>query len=230
MIEPFVVILPGAGSGLRFNSDTPKQFQRIEGKLVIDYSIDLFLTFNECKKIIIALPDIHSLDEKVKKDERIKIIEGGDSRADSVREGFNVLMSLGHKQHILIHDVARPCLQLTDVQSFLNIFSSSKADGMIFAKPSTDTLKSSKDGKVIDNTVDRSLFWEAQTPQIFNSQKLSQAYQSYHGDLSMVTDESSLFDNKKENILLFKSPSNNMKITNPGDLQLAEHLIRSFKE
>ena len=53
MIEPFVVILPGAGSGLRFNSDTPKQFQRIEGKLVIDYSIDLFLTFNECKRIII---------------------------------------------------------------------------------------------------------------------------------------------------------------------------------
>ena len=176
MIEPFVVILPGAGSGLRFNSNTPKQFQRIEGKLVIDYSIDLFLTFNECKKIIIALPDIHSIDEKVKKDERIKIIEGGDSRADSVREGFNVLMSLGHKQHVLIHDVARPCLRLTDVQSFLNIFSSSKADGMIFAKPSTDTLKSSKDGKVIDNTVDRSLFWEAQTPQIFNSHKLTQLY------------------------------------------------------
>ena len=224
------MILPGAGSGLRFNSDTPKQFQRIEGKLVIDYSIDLFLTFNECKKIIIALPGIHSIDEKVKKDERIKIIEGGDSRADSVREGFNVLMSLGHKQHILIHDVARPCLQLTDVQSFLKIFSSSKADGMIFAKPSTDTLKSSKDGKVIDSTVDRSLFWEAQTPQIFNSQKLSQAYNSYRGDLSKVTDESSLFDNKKENILLFRSPSNNMKITNPGDLQLAEHLIKRFKE
>ena len=139
-------------------------------------------------------------------------------------------MSLGHKQHILIHDVARPCLKLADVQSFLNIFSSSKADGMIFAKPSTDTLKSSKDGKVIDDTVDRSLFWEAQTPQIFNSQKLSEAYHSYAGDLSKITDESSLFDNKKENILLFKSPSNNMKITNPGDLQLAEHLIRSFKE
>ena len=224
------MILPGAGSGLRFNSDTPKQFQRIEGKLVIDYSTDLFLTFNECKKIIIALPDIHPIDEKVKKDERIKIIEGGDSRADSVREGFNVLMSLGHKQHILIHDVARPCLQLTDVQSFLKIFSSSKADGMIFAKPSSDTLKSSKDGKVIDNTVDRSLFWEAHTPQIFNSQKLWQAYHSYRGDLSKVTDESSLFDNKKENILLFKSPSNNMKITNPGDLQLAEHLIKRFKE
>ena len=224
------MILPGAGSGLRFNSDTPKQFQRIEGKLVIDYSIDLFLTFHECKKIIIALPNIHSIDEKVKKDERIRIIEGGDSRADSVREGFNVLMSLGHKENILIHDVARPCLQLIEVQNFLNFFSTSKADGMIFAKPSTDTLKSSKDGKVIDNTVDRSLFWEAQTPQIFNSQKLSQAYHSYRGDLSKLTDESSLFDNKKENILLFKSPSNNMKITSPGDLQLAEQLIRSSKD
>ena len=230
MIEPFVVILPGAGSGLRFNSDTPKQFQKIEGKLVIDYSIDLFLSFKECRKIIIALPDLHSFDKKIINQERIKIIEGGDSRADSVREGFNVLMSLGHKENILIHDVARPCLQLIEVQNFLNFFSTSKADGMIFAKPSTDTLKSSKDGKVIDNTVDRSLFWEAQTPQIFKSQKLSQAYHSYRGDLSKVTDESSLFDNKKENILLFKSPSNNMKITNPGDLQLAEHLIRSFKE
>ena len=224
------MILPGAGSGLRFNSDTPKQFQKIEGKLVIDYSIDLFLSFKECKKIIIALPDIHSLDKKIIKQERIKIIKGGDSRADSVREGFNVLMTLGHKENILIHDVARPCLQLIEVQNFLNFFSTSKADGMIFAKPSTDTLKSSKDGKVIDNTVDRSLFWEAQTPQIFNSQKLSQAYHSYGGDLSKVTDESSLFDNKKENIILFESPSNNMKITSPGDLQLAEQLIRSSKD
>ena len=230
MIEPFVVILPGAGSGLRFNADTPKQFQKIEGKLVIDYSIDLFLSFKECKKIIITLPDIHSFDKKIIKQERINTIEGGDSRADSVKEGFDVLMSLGHKENILIHDVARPCLRLIEVQNFLNFFSTSKADGMIFAKPSTDTLKSSKDGKVIDNTVDRSLFWEAQTPQIFKSQKLFQAYNSFGGDLSKVTDESSLFDNKKENILLFKSPSNNMKITNPGDLQLAEHLIRSFKE
>ena len=230
MIESFVAILPGAGSGLRFNSDTPKQLHRIEGKFVIDYSVDLFLSFKECKKIIITLPDIHSYDRKNVEDERIRIIEGGDSRADSVREGFNVLMSLGYKENILIHDVARPCLQLRDVQNFLNIFSSSKADGMIFAKPSTDTLKSSKDGKVIDHTVDRSLFWEAQTPQIFNYQKLFQAYNSYGGDLSKVTDESSLFDNKKENILLFKSSSNNMKITYPGDLRLAEYLIRSFKE
>ena len=224
------MILPGAGSGLRFNSDTPKQFHTVDGKLVIDYSIDLFLSFKECKSIIIALSNTHIFEKKFKNDERIKIIEGGDSRADSVREGFNVLMSLGHKENILIHDVARPCLQLIEVQNFLNFFSTSKADGMIFAKPSTDTLKSSKDGKVMDNTVDRWLFWEAQTPQIFNSQKLSQAYHSYRGDLSKLTDESSLFDNKKENILLFKSPSNNMKITNPGDLQLAEHLIRSFKE
>jgi 2-C-methyl-D-erythritol 4-phosphate cytidylyltransferase len=230
LIEPFVVILPGAGSGLRFNSDTPKQFQKIEGKLVIDYSIDLFLSFKECKKIIIALPDIHLFDKKIFKQERIKIIEGGDSRADSVREGFNVLMSLGHKENILIHDVARPCLQSIEVKNFLNFFSTSKADGVIFAKPSTDTLKSSKDGKVIDNTVDRSLFWEAQTPQIFNSQKLFQAYNSFGGDLSKITDESSLFDNKKENILLFKGSSNNMKITYPGDLQLAEHVIMSSKE
>ena len=224
------MILPGAGSGLRFNSDTPKQFQTIEGKLVIDYSIDLFLSFKECKSIIIALSNTRTFEKKFKNDERIKIIEGGDSRADSVREGFNKLISLGHKEHILIHDVARPCLQLTDVQSFLNIFSSLKADGMIFAKPCTDTLKSSKDGKVIDNTVDRSLFWEAQTPQIFKSQKLFQAYNSFGGDLSKVTDESSLFDNKKENILLFESSSNNMKITSPGDLQLAQHLIRSTED
>tara|TARA_B100001027_G_scaffold1985_1_gene1351 strand:+ start:40 stop:732 length:693 start_codon:yes stop_codon:yes gene_type:complete len=230
LIEPFVVILPGAGSGLRFNSDTPKQFQKIEGRLVIDYSIDLFLSFKECKKIIITLPEIHSFDKKIIKQERIKTIEGGDSRADSVREGFDVLMSLGHKENILIHDVARPCLRLIEVQNFLNFFTTSKADGMIFAKPSTDTLKSSKDGKVIDNTVDRSLFWEAQTPQIFKSQKLFQAYNSFDGDLSKVTDESSLFDNKKENILLFESSSNNMKITYPGDLQLAEHVIMSSKE
>ena len=116
------MILPGAGSGLRFNSDTPKQFHTVDGKLVIDYSIDLFLSFKECKSIIIALSNTHIFEKKFKNDERITMIEGGDSRADSVREGFNKLISLGHKEHILIHDADRPCLRLIDVQNFLKTF------------------------------------------------------------------------------------------------------------
>ena len=84
MIEPFAVILPSAGQSERFGSDIPKQYCKIGNKLVINYSLDLFLNFEECKKIIIAVSDLDQIPSDISKDKRIEIILGGKSRGQSV--------------------------------------------------------------------------------------------------------------------------------------------------
>ena len=230
MINPFVVILPCAGSGSRLNSDIPKQYKRINGKIILQYSIDLFLSFDECLKIIVAISESDLLHKDIIGDDRIDIIEGGKSRADSVQLCFNYMVENGYRENVVIHDAVRPCLKKSQVKEFLEFFSSAKLDGLIFAHQVTDTVKSSSDGKIIDDTLNRSKLWQAETPQIFNFSKLSNAYNSFKEDISLITDESSLFDKSEDKIHLYPNSSNNLKITYKEDLKLAEYLIKNSKD
>ncbi len=230
MINPFVVILPCAGSGSRLGSDTPKQYIKINGKTVLQYSIDLFLTFDECVKIVVAISESGQLHKDLIENGKIDIVQGGKSRAQSVKLCFNHLVGNGYIEDVLIHDAARPCLEKSEVKEFLELFSLSKYDGSIFAHHATDTVKTSIDGKVIDNTVNRSQLWHAETPQIFNSSKLSKAYHYYKDDICDLTDESSLFDKTEDKIHLYAHSFNNLKITFKEDLQLAEYLINNIKD
>ena len=230
MINPFVVILPCAGSGSRLNSDIPKQYLRINGKIILQYSIDLFLSFNECLKIVIAISESDCLHKEIIKDSRVDIIEGGKTRAHSVELCFNYLSKNGHTEDVLIHDAVRPCLKISQVKEFLELFSITKLDGLIFANKVTDTVKSSSDGKIIEDTLSRSKLWHAETPQIFNFSRLSNAYNSYREDINQLTDESSLFDKLEDKIELYHNRFNNLKITYKEDLKLAEYLINNSKD
>ena len=229
MIDPFIAIIPSAGLGSRFGSTTPKQYQKINGKLIIDFSLEFFLSFSECKKIVLAISDLGNFSQIIKEDSRIDIISGGSSRAESVKKSFDHILLKSDQENILIHDAVRPCLDKSQFVDFMEIFSSSQSTGMIYAKPCTDTLKSSTDGESIDSTVDRSNLWEAQTPQIFKNDKLKTAYDLCLKDLNHITDESSLFDQLDEDIRLFMSSSDNIKITRKEDLQLAEYIIDNIK-
>ena len=101
---------------------------------------------------------------------------------------------------------------------------------MIFAKPSANTLKTSFDGQTIRTTIDRSEIWEAETPQIFNFKKLYNAYDSHKNDISLLTDESSLFDELDDQIVFYETTSKNIKITYREDLKLAEYLLRTIED
>ena len=228
LIDPFVVIIPGAGLGSRFGSAMPKQYQKINGKLIIDYSLEFFLDFNECNKIILSIADLDKFSKKIKKDSRIDIIAGGSSRAESVKMGFDHILSKSNTENVLIHDAVRPCLKRTQFIDFMELFSSYKSTGMIYANRCTDTLKSSINGKTLDSTIDRSMLWQAQTPQVFKYDKLKMAYDLCIQDLNLLTDESSLFDQLDEDIRLFESSSSNIKITQKEDLKLAQYIIEKI--
>tara|TARA_B100000902_G_scaffold386645_1_gene429574 strand:+ start:401 stop:1093 length:693 start_codon:yes stop_codon:yes gene_type:complete len=230
LIEAFTVIIPSAGHGERFGSDIPKQYLKIGQKLVINYSLDLFLNFKECKRIIVAVSNINAIPEDLTKDSRIEIIEGGQTRGESVRKCFDKVSEDQSSMNVLIHDAARPCLTRSDVDKFLKLFCSSNFAGMIFANPSTDTLKLSIDGKNIEGSADRSVIWQAQTPQIFKYENLNNAYSRYSEDYENLTDESSLFDETDDQVFLYNCSSKNIKITHEEDLQLAEYLVQNIEE
>ena len=226
MIDPFVVIIPSAGTGERFESSLPKQYHKINGKFVLDHSLNLFLSFEECKKIVVAISESDELHADLIKDERIVFVQGGSKRAISVKNCFDYLLSEGFSDDVLVHDSARPCLRKSIVLDFLDNFSSTDCGGMIFASRSNETLKFSSDGKVIDHTQDRSVMWNAQTPQIFRSKRLQHAYENFSGDYSNVTDEAAIFDEIEDDVVLYENSSNNLKITLSDDLKLAEFMMK----
>jgi 2-C-methyl-D-erythritol 4-phosphate cytidylyltransferase len=86
-------------------------------------------------------------------------------------------------------------------------------------------LKTSSDGRRINQTVDRSELWQAQTPQVFRHVNLMQAYEVNKIEMNKLTDESSLFDTLEDDIFLFQSSASNIKITFKEDLMLAESII-----
>jgi 2-C-methyl-D-erythritol 4-phosphate cytidylyltransferase len=135
------------------------------------------------------------------------------------------LTEKGHIENVLIHDAARPCVLNEEVEEFLTQFCSSENSGAIFATPCSDTLKASSDGVRINQTVDRSELWQAQTPQVFRHTNLMQAYEVNKIEMNKLTDESSLFDKLDDDIFLFQSSANNIKITFQEDLRLAESII-----
>ena len=100
---------------------------------------------------------------------------------------------------------------MEDLIKFLKKFSSSNTVGAIFASPCTDTIKSSQSGKTIDATVERTHLWQAQTPQIFEYEALESIYKNFTGDLSLITDESSMFEDSEYLISIFQSSNLNIK-------------------
>ena len=227
MIDSFNVIIPSAGNSSRFESDIPKQFQQLNGKLLINHSIDKFLGFKECKNIVIPISGEKSYEEQILFEDRVTLVTGGSSRAESVKLGFDYLFSIDSRINILIHDAARPCFQVEDLIKFLKKFSSSNTVGSIFASPCTDTIKSSQSGKTIDATVERTHLWQAQTPQIFEYEALESIYKNFTGDLSLITDESSMFEDSEYLISIFQSSNLNLKVTVKEDMELAQSIIKN---
>ena len=229
MINPFVVILPSAGSGTRFNSDVPKQYFSIGEKKIIEFSIDLFLEFDECQAICIPVSQADRYYKKIPANPKLHFISGGSSRAESVKKGFDFADSSKFNfDNILVHDPVRPCLKETELRKILEDFSEKKLQASILAIPVSDTLKLSKKN-LIKSTISRENIWRALTPQLFSKQTLKYAYNSNLDNLSNLTDEASLFDNLDVEVMIVRGSSENIKITFVEDLKLAENILLNQK-
>ncbi|CNH86593.1 2-C-methyl-D-erythritol 4-phosphate cytidylyltransferase [Yersinia pekkanenii] len=221
VIAPEVIaIVPAAGIGSRMQADCPKQYLTAGGKTIIEHAILSLLSHPRIQQIIVV---IHPQDAQfstlpIAQDPRISIVHGGEQRADSVMAG---LQHAGQAKWVLVHDAARPCLHLDDLDKLLSIIGNSKVGG-ILAAPVRDTMKRGAVGiQAIAHTVDRQDLWHALTPQLFPLELLKVCLSRALQDGAVVTDEASALEHCGYHPILVPGRSDNIKVTRPEDLALA---------
>ncbi|AHM75646.1 2-C-methyl-D-erythritol 4-phosphate cytidylyltransferase [Yersinia hibernica] len=223
-LPEIVAVLPAAGIGSRMQADCPKQYLIAGGKTIIEHAVFSLLSHPRIQRIIVVIhpQDTQFSQLSIAQDPRIRVVHGGDERADSVMAG---LQHAGQAEWALVHDAARPCLHPDDLERLLAITAHSKVGG-ILAAPVRDTMKRSEAGiQAIAHTVDRQALWHALTPQLFPLELLKMCLSRALQDGAVVTDEASALEHCGYHPMLVSGRSDNIKVTRPEDLALAEFYL-----
>lgn len=222
-----IALIPAAGVGSRFGANCPKQYVELAGQPVLQHTINLFAQNQKIAHIaVVVSPDDAYVDEFIHLPAQAQIYRvGGETRAETVRNGVNALIQHGiakANDAILVHDAARCCLP----ESALNrLLASDWSQGAILAIPVADTLKMAKNQQnSIERTISRSGLWQAQTPQLFQAATLQKALQE--ADLLQVTDEASAVEQLGIAPLLVEGDSRNIKLTRADDADLVAFLLQ----
>ena len=221
------VLIPAAGQGTRFGGVMLKQYLPVCGKPVLAHSIKVFQFHPLVSSITVVLAEDDQWFESAVGllAATVKTVIGGDTRAQSVRNGLRYIAeNYSETDWVLVHDAARPCLSASRLEKFLEQGLES-ADGAILAMPVGDTLKRAGDSQEIVSTVDRSELWAAQTPQLFHVGALAEAIDAAQNAGCELTDEASAMEFVGVRPLLVKGSSANIKITHSSDLAIAEALL-----
>ncbi len=221
-------VMPAAGSGKRFGEAIPKQYLRLIDKPVIQHSIDALLAIPGLSGLTVALSadDCRWQNLAAAADERVQTVTGGQERADSVLAALDSLSEVAaDNDWVLVHDAARPCIDLVDVHRLLKSIKNHDVGGLL-ALPVADTLKRCDVHNNILASVDRSKLWSAQTPQIFRFGLLRECLAAALQSGSVVTDESMAAEIAGYQPLVVAGSPDNIKITLPAHLRLAEFLLR----
>ena len=224
------LVMPAAGVSSRMQAGTgacPKQYLPLAGLTVIERALAPFIDDTQCAGIVVAL---HADDRwfaslAVAKHIKVHQTVGGATRRDSVLAGLRALSRQGLAQDdwIWVHDAARPCLRRADMERLKVALSSHPAGALLGARVS-DTLKRAGQGDLVGCTVPREDLWRAFTPQAFRLGVLTEALLAYPA----ATDESSAMEFAGVSPRLVAGEADNLKITVPSDLVLAEHILREM--
>lgn len=226
-IEPppsITTVVPAAGVGKRMAADIPKQYLPFAGKTVLEHTLarlrthpaisDIVLVVSAEDEFITALPCYQQ--------SWLKVVIGGKERSDSVLNG----VKHAHSDWVLVHDAARPCVRIQDIDTLLQL--SYCAHGGILARQATDTMKLANldCSTKVDQSVPRQQLWHALTPQLFPAQALRDALQYCVQQSIAITDEASAIEAVGGVVNLVPGEPDNIKITQPGDLALAEFYLQ----
>jgi len=227
-VAAFSVILAAAGKSSRFRDPNYKKpFAQLKRKAIWLYSAELFLKRSDVKQVVMVI----SQDDKEDFVSRfgpnlavmgIDVAIGGEQRADSIQNGLKKVDQ--QSDFVAIHDAARPCIHADLIE---DVFQAAiKHQAAIPAIPVNSTLKRSADGKQIDQTVERSDLYLAQTPQVFARDLIMDLY-SNRGNFQ-PTDESQLAEKAGHKVAIVPGSPLNIKITTKADIRLANACLDSM--
>jgi 2-C-methyl-D-erythritol 4-phosphate cytidylyltransferase len=229
------VILPAAGLGTRMGRSSAeragtsrKQFMLLEGSPILLHTVRRFAASDRVSEIVVAVrPEdvawVRDLLSVEFTDRRVRVVEGGNSRQQSVE---NALGALGPETDLVaVHDAVRPFIDLDTIHKAFD--EAAESGAAIVGVPVIDTVKqvSRATGKArIRATLPREKLVLAQTPQVFRYDLLVRAFESARHDGFIGTDESSLVERLDVEVTVVLGSDRNIKITKPGDMDLA-HLF-----
>jgi 2-C-methyl-D-erythritol 4-phosphate cytidylyltransferase len=168
--------------------------------------------------IVVAVP---SGEEETVRRDGVEVVAGGASRSESVAAAFAQLDA----EVVVVHDAARPLVTAELVDAVIaGLLDDKEAGAVVAASPVTDTIKQVARGMEVDRTLDRSSLWAAQTPQAFRAEALRAALDSTEL-LGQATDDAMLVERIGGRVLLHEAPAENIKVTTPLDLRVAELLL-----
>ena len=222
-LERCWAVVPAAGTGTRMDSGQPKQYLEVAGATILEHSVQALLACERIHGVVVALhpEDNRAMQLPVFGDERVQRVVGGEQRSDSVLAALAKLLVEGELEDwVLVHDAARPCLQLAELRRLIDRVTATDTGG-ILAEPMVDTVKQSGANDRVLRTLDRSHLWRAQTPQMF---RLGQLYAALEGASKQglaITDEASAMELAGHPVQLVPGSPSNIKITLPADLELA---------
>jgi 2-C-methyl-D-erythritol 4-phosphate cytidylyltransferase len=225
------VILPAAGLGTRMAGPQPKQFLALDGVPILVHSLRAFAAVGRVTAIYVAVRNTEM--ERVEAQiaeygfaERVRVVEGGDNRQESVSHALAALPA-EPDDIVLVHDAVRPLIDAATIDRTIDAVAEYGA--AIVGMPAVDTIKQverTAHGALITSTIPREYVVLAQTPQGFRYGMLQQAFAEAMADGFVGTDEASVVERAGNPVAVVHGSQVNLKITQPGDLELAEFYLR----
>ncbi|HMV40236.1 MAG: 2-C-methyl-D-erythritol 4-phosphate cytidylyltransferase [Proteobacteria bacterium] len=227
MMARCFAIVPAAGVGRRMGAAIPKQYLPLAGRCVLEHTLERLLAEPRIERIVVALgpEDGWWPGLKLSDPARIRRVNGGTERADSVLNGLRALEGLaGTDDWALVHDAARPCLAAEDLARLFTALADDPLGGLL-AVPVRDTMKRAAADGCVEHTVERERLWHALTPQMFRYGRLRDALEAAAAAGAVITDEASAIERAGLRPRLVEGRADNLKITRPEDLALAAFFL-----
>ncbi len=237
------IIIPCAGVGSRVGADIPKQYLPLHTSTVLEQTLERFICRDDVAGIVLAIADndgwikeLPLIQTCLKQNygSKIYFTHGGKERSDSVTSALQFLsdeLQVNANDLVAIHDAARPCVNPSDLDA---VFSAARQHdaGALLAVPSVNTLKRTKVGKhavtLSEQTVDRSIIWQAHTPQVFRFDLIQSALHHANTNNLDITDDASAVELLDKQPILVEGSACNIKITKAEDLALAEFYLQQM--
>lgn len=230
MAAAYWAVVPAAGSGQRMGSATPKQYLPLADRTVLAWTLDTLLAHPRIAGVVLAVAED---DQRwsgcvpAGAQARVRRVVGGVERCDSVEAGLDLLAAeRPADEWVLVHDAARPCLHPKDLGRLVDAVEQDPVGGLL-AAPCTDTIKRADDASRVGETLDRRTLWRALTPQMFRLGALRAAYAAARDADRVPTDEAAAIEATGARPRLVAGRVDNVKVTNPEDLALAEAVLRA---
>lgn len=220
-------VVPAAGAGKRMGSLVPKQYLELAGRTVLEHTLWRLASHALIQKVVVSISagDEYFDDLRARLPAKVSTALGGAERCLSVLSALHVLAAQARPDDwVMVHDAARPCVPVADLDRLLAALGDSEVGG-ILAAPVRDTLKRCDADGAIIATVDRTRLWHALTPQMFRLGTLIRAIEAALAAGVIVTDEAQAIEGLGLTPRVVAGSADNLKITHPEDLALAGRIL-----